>query len=211
MTSTFFRLGFLTSYFDYDDYTNPIKSYINDFDVFSVFEDRATSMEARIRHNTAEMTDGLLIGLTTEETEFYSLETKTIGTEHHEANTRGMLARVYINLDRISDTYQRRVYTFMDLFGFVGGLFEIMSTCGLYFVSYVADRLYHNSVLSNLYQTEVSEKIKEEKVQSTVGKMLPFGKSQTESEMRYTDPPDNLRAEAWVNMLKNRRKYSLNL
>ena len=66
--------------------------------------------------------------------------------------------QVFITLDPQSDLYQRTVYSFLDMLGFIGGIFELLKTFGYLTVSYFIKRNYYSSILSKLYHIE-SDKI----------------------------------------------------
>ena len=52
------------------------------------------------------------------------------------------------------DTYERTVFSFFDLTGLVGGVFEILELAGGLFVSIFAHSLFMFSMLNDLYQVQ---------------------------------------------------------
>ena len=66
--------------------------------------------------------------------------------------------QIFITLDPQLDFYQRTVYSFLDMLGFIGGIFELLKTFGYLTVSYFINRNYYSSILSKLYHVE-SDKI----------------------------------------------------
>lgn len=54
------------------------------------------------------------------------------------------------------ETYERVVFSFLDLFGNLGGVFEIFSMFGGYIVAIFASRYFNYSIISSLYQIDAS-------------------------------------------------------
>jgi hypothetical protein len=47
--------------------------------------------------------------------------------------------------------YYRTVFTFMDMMGMIGGLYEILQICGSFLVSKIANNIFMSSILNQLY------------------------------------------------------------
>ena len=60
--------------------------------------------------------------------------------------------------DATSISYERQVFSFMDVFGNIGGLLEIMSIAGGFIVGLFSDRLFLFTLLSKLYHVEEPDK-----------------------------------------------------
>ena len=54
------------------------------------------------------------------------------------------------------DSYEREVFSLLDLFGNLGGLSEICTIIGGLFVGIFADRFFNYSIISSLYQIDPS-------------------------------------------------------
>ena len=48
--------------------------------------------------------------------------------------------------------YERNVYSFFDMFGVLGGIYEMFSIGGYFMVTFITSRMFNNSLLSSLYQ-----------------------------------------------------------
>ena len=59
--------------------------------------------------------------------------------------------------DEISMEYSRSVFTFLDLTGNLGGLFEILEIAGSLIVAVFAHKIFLYSLLSRLYQIDTYE------------------------------------------------------
>ena len=57
-------------------------------------------------------------------------------------------------IDKTEEYYERKVYNFFDLFGQLGGLYEILTIGGGIFVTFFAEKILMLSLISNLYQVE---------------------------------------------------------
>ena len=62
--------------------------------------------------------------------------------------------QIYITLDPQIDEYQRTVYSFLDMFGFIGGIFELLSMTGYIVVNFFIKRSYYSSIISKIYHIE---------------------------------------------------------
>ena len=121
------------------------------------------------------------------------LVNKVYRTNNLEIN-RNSSFYAYVVLDKASLEYERVVYTFIDMFGFLGGLFDFMFFVGLILIQFLTENMYFNSILSRLYhrrdtnehilnkqtlQTEASNKL--------IGFMKPkeqLNKSSNQSEIQ---------------------------
>ena len=69
-------------------------------------------------------------------------------------NFNNAYLQVFITLDPQFDQYQRTVYCFLDMFGFIGGIFGLFKTFGYIFVSYFIKRSFYSSIIAKLYHIE---------------------------------------------------------
>ena len=142
------------------------------------------------------------------------------------------LLAIYVSLDKESEEYERVVYTFLDMFGFLGGLFDFMFFTGFIFIQFFVENSYLNSVFSKLYQIHVREYRSTQSLNfSTVSKNIDedfkqhdqpnFINEDLHSNMNFKISSNSVRSSRRSNnslflehlkqSLKNRRKYSFNL
>ena len=69
-------------------------------------------------------------------------------------NYLDILGQVTVRLARESDHYERVVYSFFDMFGYLGGLFDFCYFIGYLLVWYSNDKYFKYKLLSSLYQVE---------------------------------------------------------
>ena len=146
----------VSSYFDFDDYDTPIKTFINDFDAFTFFNDSLYSyFELEIQQNQVSYTDDFIIGSLYETKKYYSTKDPL-----YRAMNRGirndLLGMMSIRLARESEYYERVVYSFFEMFGYLGGLFDFWYFIGFLFVQYFSEKYFKYQLLSSLYQIESS-------------------------------------------------------
>ena len=57
-------------------------------------------------------------------------------------------------LDQQNNQYYRSVFSFFDMFAFIGGFYGLFRILGGLLVNFIADRSFNCSVISDLYQIE---------------------------------------------------------
>ena len=68
---------------------------------------------------------------------------------------------ITFKLDKVTEEYERIVYSILDMFGYIGGLYDFISLVGFFFVSGIQSKLLYNQILSKLYQVEDFDSINE--------------------------------------------------
>ena len=105
----------------------------------------------RVRRNQAHLNDDIWLGVQgkSARVDFYSiLKSDYVITG---VDTDNKLMQIYINLDVHIDLYQRTVFSFLDLLGFIGGLFQIFKMFGFTLAFYFASKSYYFSILSRFW------------------------------------------------------------
>lgn len=59
----------------------------------------------------------------------------------------GMLVEVFVRLDSKYELYERQIYSFLQLLGDVGGLWQSLFLFGFLFVNFFSNRLFVSSIL----------------------------------------------------------------
>ena len=75
MKYAFVNIATISGYFDFDDYQEPIKTYMNDFDPVSLNSSYYQYYDFRIQQNKAIISDNLIATSSFEKKQFYSLGT----------------------------------------------------------------------------------------------------------------------------------------
>ena len=123
----------VSAYFDSDDYKSPIKTYSDDFEQFGLSTLFGQTYEIKVRQNKAILTDDYFAAISTETHNFYSLETPI--TRINRSGNQFLL-EIYIRLSKESEQHERVVYSFFDLFGYIGGLFDFLYFVGYFLIEY---------------------------------------------------------------------------
>jgi hypothetical protein len=64
------------------------------------------------------------------------------------------IAAVYIRYDSEYSTYQRRIYSIMDLLGDVGGLYSSLFSIGYLLICFLNHRMFISAILKRIYQVK---------------------------------------------------------
>ena len=61
---------------------------------------------------------------------------------------------LFISIGNYAQTiqFERTVYSFLDLFGYLGGLYDFLLIVGFVFVNNFQEKIYQNLIASNMYQ-----------------------------------------------------------
>ena len=152
INSGYVEISLVNSYFDFDDYDTPIKKYLTSTNnLFMTNGDITRWFSAFIKQNEALTSDGLLYSEPYKSHKFYSIS----DTEYREIPGEATgNALVYINLlmARESDQYERTAYSFITMFGFLGGLYDSTLFVGFIFVSLAQAKIFDFELISKLYQ-----------------------------------------------------------
>ena len=141
----------VNSYVDFDDYETPVKNYMDDRYSYRGVSTMNKRARIFIKENAVDLTDSLLpLGGSTEQS-FLSVDS----TDH---DVQAFLGTSYLEVMMVLDpektTYSRVVFSFFDLFGMLGGVFEILSIlCGL-IVGLFSKHILLFSMFKKLYHTE---------------------------------------------------------
>lgn len=107
-----------------------------------------------MKHNTAEAQDGFMQIGEGKQYDFYSVDTFS---QTFTSELEGRLSTIKIRLDAQSDSYQRTVFSLLDLTGQLGGVNEVFIVIGTLFMSLFTEKLFNYSILSKVYQVDTSK------------------------------------------------------
>ena len=141
------------------------------------------------------------------EIEFYTIQRKH--TFYSSVGFSNSYLEVFITLDQQVDQYQRTVYSFLDMFGFVGGIYELIKILGYTIATFFTNNLLYFSILSNLRgnpnkdKENSNNKEKEDQISKTqfddarinVRKVLPIHYKSNEISVQSIDRSSNLEVE----------------
>ena len=152
INSGYIEISLVNSYFDFDDYDTPIKKYLSSTNNLFMTNDGTTRwFEALLKLNEAQTSDGIFYNEAFKSRKFYSITERHYKAIPGEA-TGNVLAYITLGMARESDQYERSAYSFIDMFGFLGGLYDSLFFIGFMFVSLTQTKLFNFKLISNLYQ-----------------------------------------------------------
>ena len=139
----------INSYFDLNSYDDPIKTFIEDRLVYYTINGFTRDVNFYFQKNEIERQDNYLSVVSEgEEETFISMS----DSETYLKATDGINVFKGSFLKSNKQTsYTRSVFTFLDLLGVIGGVFEVLSAVGSICVMIFAERNFNYSILSNLY------------------------------------------------------------
>ena len=144
----------VSSYFDVDDYDTPIKTFLDDFNSMTFFNESLFSyFEMEIQQNQVSYTDDFIAANFYESQRYYSMKNSKFGALN-KGYRQDMLGLIRIKLARESEFYERIVYSFFEMFGYLGGLFDFWYFIGFVLVQYFNEKYFKYQLLSSLYQIE---------------------------------------------------------
>ena len=147
-------IALLNAYFDFDEYEDPIKTYLSTTEnLFLTNDGTARWFEAMIQENEAHTSDGRLYNEPFKKTKFYSVTNRAFKNLRQDS-AYGALGLISFGLSRETLQYERSAYNLNELVGFLGGLYDALFFIGYVFVSVFQTKLYNYRMISKLYSIE---------------------------------------------------------
>ena len=72
MNNIYIQAAILSTYFDYDDYDTPVKTYLDDLDYSTLLANHSNSLEVKVQKNTAYLYDNLFYSLSPKKLTYYN-------------------------------------------------------------------------------------------------------------------------------------------
>lgn len=146
------NLSIVNKYFDLDDYDEPIKNYLDDRFSYRLTQGFTKVVNVYLKKNVVTMQDNLFQYQNAVTKEFYKIDRTQ--TDLSDAYPDGTLIEVNLLIDGETEYHERKVYSFLDMTGQIGGIFEIVKLILGGIVGFFANRLFTFSVLKKLYQVD---------------------------------------------------------
>ena len=105
----------------------------------------------KVKENRATLNDNIFLGSLgdTKNLNFYTINKKTI--DQGVLYSSETYLSIIITLDQEVDLYNRTVYSFFDMLGFLGGMFGLVHSVAFIFVQFVANRQFYAFAISKVY------------------------------------------------------------
>ena len=136
---------------DFEDYDTPVKSYVDDRYSYRGVPGFGKQVKMYLKENDVELSDSLMGFGQTVKKEFISVDNTVHDLHPFQEND---FFEIFLVLDAQKDTYTRVVFNFLDLFGKLGGVFELLSIAFGLLIGFFAKNVLLNSIFKRLYHTE---------------------------------------------------------
>ena len=95
--------------------------------------------------------DYLQLGFTKSQNFYQVVNSK----ERFEAeSSSGDILSLYLRIDKVTEKYERKIFSFGELLGQAGGFYGAFLTIGSVFISFFSERLFIGAVLRRIYQVD---------------------------------------------------------
>jgi hypothetical protein len=142
----------VNSYVDFEDYSSPVKRYLDDKYSWRGKPDSTKLIRMFPKENSVELRDNIVGISSSEYQNFISINEAMLDITN--LNTFGDYFDITINLSSEKTNYQRSVFTLFDLTGLIGGLFEVLTMLFGLLVTYLSKHSFYHSIFKRLYHIE---------------------------------------------------------
>eukprot|EP00347_Sterkiella_histriomuscorum_P023757 403333491 len=146
-----FKVAFINQYFDFQDFSSPVKQYIDD-SLFWELDTRINRMaNFYIQKQEAQLQDDLLQLGQKKSLKFAQVSNQRTYDDFYD-EAAGEFVAMYIRYDYRYDIYNRQVYSILVLLGDIGGLQQSLYTLGFLMIGFFSHRIFVSSILKQIYQ-----------------------------------------------------------
>lgn len=210
-----FEVAIIDSYVDNSDYVSPIKTLIQDGLYWDIVPSVDVRGEIYVAHNHAVFQDNYIQFYNNREVSFYSISSeKSLKME----SSDHLMLEVFISVDSLETTTERRIYSFGDFLAQSGGVYGFLiiignklialNNIGSSFISVFTDRLYASSLLKRIYQIDTFKddfKLRKPKKNKTNLNFKDIGPNQ-ETRVNF-NTPEWLSDKYWDRVISKMRLY----
>ena len=107
----------------------------------------------RIQNNEVEYRENLLFDILPQNNNFYSIGNMRETTNNFQRSGQAYF-EMYFVFSQEYTYYERNVYSFFDMFGVLGGIYELFSIGGYFMVTFISSKMFNSSLLSSLYHVK---------------------------------------------------------
>ena len=155
MNEGFIDVVYTNAYFDFDDYDQPIKTYLSSSDNLYFVSNYVSWMQFLVQTNKAETSDNRFVSDASESTSFYAVKDKVQRIANVDGFLSDPVAILTFFIDQESEIYERRVFKFLDILSYIYGLYGIIFGFGGILVNSFKRNLLERSMMKRLYQIDV--------------------------------------------------------
>lgn len=156
----------INSYFDLNSFDDPIKTYLTQEYFYTYEQDTFVETNIFLKENSISLLDDYTLVDGTKGEKFYTVSDER--TDKY-TQTSDQFSKISIFLDPETETFNREVFTFMDILANIGGIFSLLQSFAAIIVGFYATQLFQHSVISKLYTFDVDtiDKPRESKIEET--------------------------------------------
>lgn len=156
----------VNSYFDFGNYDTPVQTYLDDRYRFEFAFAIEKTVTVYISQNEGEVLDNY-IQYSPNGKQYNFVSVERISKEFRDSSDGNVLLTIKFVKDYNYNSYERQIFSVLDMFGNLGGVFEILSLIGELCVGIFAERLFNYSIVSTFYQVDTAGKEKERAKESS--------------------------------------------
>ncbi|CAI2363351.1 unnamed protein product [Moneuplotes crassus] len=151
----------VSSYFDFEDYDSPIKTYLDDRFFYRLLPGYTKEYYVRIQKNSIETQDNYFAYKPGgDESEIYEIQESSLFnfTIENNLSVEGATSKTLLSVQFVKDpfarSYDRGVYTILAVIGDIGGLLGVFMVAGGLVVNLFSEKLFFYSFLKKVIQVE---------------------------------------------------------
>lgn len=165
----------MSSYFETEDFSNPIKEYVDSTIYDYVNVGYSKEKDIYLSYNDAQTQNSYIMpfgGYTLYE----YLSFDSINSYFIVSDTTNYLATLRFYLTNKKESITRSSLGLLDIFGIAGGLSSLLAMIVGLFVNNYADKLYNYTIISSLYQVDISKISKSKTASNNTDEVIEFNK-----------------------------------
>ncbi|CAI2386528.1 unnamed protein product [Moneuplotes crassus] len=200
MKESRFNLALVNSIVNFDDYKKPIQQVIDDGNFWELTPGIRKKSDLFIRYNLGTFEDDYFqLGFETTHDFYQVIDT----TERFETeSSSGDVLSLYFRLDKSTNEYERKIFSFGELLGLAGGFYGALLTIGSIFISVFSDRLYIGAVLGRIYKIDTSN------AKAPFGNMSNLHQSESQDVATRNLPSSIIDSQSYSSSRNNIRETS---
>ena len=154
LTDIELNIALVNSYFDFEDYDNPVKTYLDDRFRYNLVNSLEKFVVISLQENEAETKDNYFQYSPEGDNHNYVSVDRVDKEIRNAGNQSNVVMSVKFIKDYNYDSHERQVFSVLELIGSLGGLFEIFTLVGGLLVGIVAKMLFNYSMIQSLYHVD---------------------------------------------------------
>mmetsp|Transcript_15267 Transcript_15267/g.11097 ORF Transcript_15267/g.11097 Transcript_15267/m.11097 type:complete len:258 (-) Transcript_15267:507-1280(-) len=181
--------AFVNTNFDFNDYTDSLKYFIDDSLFWIMEPERIKYTNFYVMSADAELEDSYLQYGQQQNLDFYRVKNYRSYSGAY-TDAEGFLCAVYIRYDKFKQTSKRQIYSILTLLGDVGGLQSSVYVLGFFAVAFFQHRMFISQIVKNIYQVRKNEtgEVKEKDIGEQFDKNLKGRHDSEEPSLRSRRP-----------------------